>query len=285
MTENFKYTVLMSVYIKVKPEELKIAVDSMLAQTLPPSEFVIVRDGPLTDELNSLIDGYWNKYPSLFKTIQLEENVGAGTAYAKGTENCTYDYIAIMDCDDYSVPERCEREADFFISHPETDIVGSSVYEFEEKISNIISFRKMPETHSECVKFAHSRCPCAQPSTMIKKSALLKAGGFRKKMLAEDYDLHVRMIMAGCTLHNLTEPLVFVRVSPDFYKRRGGIAYLKRAIAFKRSFFECGFYSRLDLIRGIAVHAAVCIMPNFLRTFIYKRLLRTHHKGAPDLNE
>lgn len=285
MTENFKYTVLMSVYIKVKPEEFKIAVDSMLAQTLPPSEFIIVKDGPLTDELNNLIDGYWNKYPSLFKTIQLEKNVGLGSAYAEGTLHCTTGYIAIMDCDDYSAANRCEKEAEYFLNYPDTDIVGCCCYDFQGSIKNIIDMRKMPETHSECVKFAHSRCPCIHPSTMLKKKALEKAGGYKKCMLAEDYDLYVRMMMSGCIFHNLSEPLVYVRVSPDFYERRGGIAYLKKVIAFKKSFFECGFYSRLDLIRGIAVHTAVCIMPNFLRAFIYKRLLRTHHKGAPDLNE
>lgn len=264
----------MSVYIKVVPEELKISIDSMLAQTLPPSEFVIVKDGPLTDELDMLIDGYLHKFPDIFKIVPLTENVGLGSAYSAGTAYCNSEYIVIMDCDDYSVPERCEKEAEFFLSHPDTDIVGSSIYEFQNITDNIVALRKMPESHEECIKFAHSRCPCAHPSTMLKKSALEKAGGYRKCMLAEDYDLYVRMIMSGCIFYNFSQPLVYVRVSPDFYERRGGIKYLKKVISFKINFYKYGFYSRFDLIKGIAVHSFVCLMPNFLRAFIYKRLLR-----------
>lgn len=274
MTDNFKYSVLMSVYIKVVPDELKMSVDSMLAQTLQPSEIVIVKDGPLTEELNMLIDGYLNKYPNLFIIVSLDENLGLGSAYSRGTAYCTSDYIVIMDCDDYSVPERCEKEAEYFLAHPDTDIVGSSIYEFRGTIDNIITLRKMPETHEECVRFAHSRCPCAHPSTMLRKSALEKAGGYKKCMLAEDYDLYVRMIMCGCVFYNFPQPFVYVRVSPDFYERRGGIKYLKKVIDFKTSFYKYGFYSRRDLIKGIIIHTAVCIMPNSLRTFVYKRLLR-----------
>lgn len=274
MTDNFKYSVLMSVYIKVVPEELKISIDSMLAQTLPPSEFVIVKDGPLTDELDMLIDGYLHKFPDIFKIVALTENVGLGSAYSAGTAYCNAEYIVIMDCDDYSVPERCEKEAEFFLSHPDTDIVGSSIYEFQNSIDNIVALRKMPESHEECVKFAHSRCPCAHPSTMLKKSALEKAGGYRKCMLAEDYDLYVRMIMCGCIFYNLPQALVYVRVSPDFYERRGGIKYLKKVISFKMSFYKYGFYSRFDLFKGIVIHTIVCIMPNSIRSFIYKHLLR-----------
>lgn len=278
MTDNFRYTVIMSVYSKVNCNELKTAVDSMLAQTLPPAEFVIVKDGPLTPELDRLIDGYCESSPGLFKLCTLPENCGAGTAYAAGTKLCSSEYIAVMDCDDYSLPERCLAEAEYFEAHPETDIVGSSVFEFIGSLDNITAYRKMPESHEECVKFAHSRCPSAQPSTMMKKSALLKAGGFRKCLLAEDYDLHVRMIMAGCRFYNFPKPLVYVRVSEDFYGRRGGIGYLKKIANCKMNFYKMGFYSLFDLIKGLAVHTAVCLMPNSLRTWVYNRLLRKNKK-------
>lgn len=281
MTDNFRYTVMMSVYGKVDCGELKTAVDSMLAQTLPPAEFVIVKDGPLTPELDKTIDEYCRKHPELFKICALEENCGAGTSYARGTELCSCEYIAVMDCDDYSLSERCITEAEYFAAHPETDIVGSSVLEFIGDTDNITAYRKMPESHEECEKFAHSRCPAVQPSTMIKKSALLKAGGFRKCLLAEDYDLHVRMIMAGCRFYNFPEPLVYVRTSEVFYGRRGGIGYLKKISECKINFYKMGFYSLFDLIKGLAVHTVVCLMPNSLRTWVYNRLLRKNKKEIP----
>ena len=173
MSGEFRYTVMMSVYSKVDCGELKTAVDSMLAQTLPPAEFVIVKDGPLTPELDAVIDGYCKEHPQLFKLCPLSENQGLGAAYAEGTKLCGCEYIAIMDSDDYSLPERCMTEAEYFSAHPETDIVGSSIMEFIGTPNNFVSYRKMPETHEECVKFAHSRCPSAHPSTMLRKSALL----------------------------------------------------------------------------------------------------------------
>ena len=278
MSDNFRYTVMMSVDSKVNCDELKIAVDSMLAQTLPPADFVIVKDGPLTAELDDIIDSYCQSHPQLFKICPLSENCGLGIAYEKGTSLCTCDYIAIMDSDDYSLPERCLTEAKYFMDHPETDIVGSCVMEFIGAADNFVSYRKMPENHDECIKFAHSRCPCAHPSTMLKKSALIKAGGYRSCLFAEDYDLYVRMMIAGCRFYNFPEPLVYMRVSEDFYGRRGGISYLKKISRCKINFYKMGFYSLYDLIKGLAVHTAVCLMPNRLRTWIYNNLLRKSKK-------
>lgn len=278
MTDNFRYTVMMSVYGKVDCGELKTAVDSMLAQTLPPSEFVIVKDGPLTPELDRLIDDYCESSPGLFKLCPLPKNCGLGAAYAEGTRYCTCEYIAIMDSDDYSLPERCLAEAEYFEAHPETDIVGSSVFEFIGSLDNVTAYRKMPESHEECVRFAHSRCPAAHPSTMLRKSALLRAGGYRSCPFAEDYDLYVRMIMAGSRFYNFPKPLVYMRVSDGFYGRRGGIGYLKKIAKCKINFYKMGFYSLYDLIKGLAVHTAVCLMPNSLRTWVYNRLLRKNKK-------
>ncbi len=274
MNCDFRYSVLMSIYDKVDCGELKIAVDSMLNQTLPPAEFVIVKDGPLTEELERLLERYSEKYWGLFKFAVLKKNCGLGTAYAKGVKLCSCDYIAVMDSDDYSVPDRCRLEARYFIKHPETDIVGSSVYEFCKSTDNVIALRSMPRTHEQCVRFAKKRCPCAHPSTMLRKSALIKAGGYRKCMFAEDYDLYVRMIMCGCIFYNLQIPLVYVRVSDDFYSRRSGVEYLKNIISCKKNFYDMGFYSLFDLIRGIAVHSVVCLVPDRLRTLIYMKLLR-----------
>lgn len=278
MTDDFRYTVMMSVYSRVDCGELKTAVDSMLAQTLPPAEFVIVKDGPLTPELDAVIDGYCKEYPQLFKICPLSENQGLGVAYAEGTKLCGCEYIAIMDSDDYSLPERCMTEAEYFSAHPETGIVGSSIMEFIGTPDNFVSYRKMPETHDECVKFAHSRCPSAHPSTMLRKSALLKAGGYRSCHFAEDYDLYVRMLMAGCRFYNFKKPLVYMRVSEDFYGRRGGASYLKKIAHCKINFYKMGFYSLYDLIKGLVVHTAVCLMPNGVRSFIYKKLLRRNKK-------
>ncbi|MCL2693484.1 MAG: glycosyltransferase, partial [Oscillospiraceae bacterium] len=74
MSENFKYSVLMPVYVKDNPEWLKTAIDSMLGQTLAPSEFVIVKDGRVTEKLNAVLNEYTQKHPALFKITGFDEN-------------------------------------------------------------------------------------------------------------------------------------------------------------------------------------------------------------------
>ena len=73
--KNTPYTVLMSVYIKEKAEYLKLSIQSMLDQTVPPDEFILVKDGPLTTELDAVVDYYNQKYPGLFTIISNETNI------------------------------------------------------------------------------------------------------------------------------------------------------------------------------------------------------------------
>ena len=106
----------MTVYYKEKAKFLKEAIDSMLSQTVTPSEFVLVEDGPLTDELYSTIKQY-EKNP-VFKIIKLEENQGSGPASAAGVLACSNEWIARLDSDDYSVPERIEKQFNLLEQNP-----------------------------------------------------------------------------------------------------------------------------------------------------------------------
>ena len=192
------YSVLMSVYYKENPEWLRISIDSMLNQTVFPSEFVLVEDGPLTEELNRVIGKYEKKYKNLFKIIKLEKNQGLGPALKIGVENCSNEYIARMDSDDYSVPERVEKELLIFKKIPELGMVGTNVVEFIDTPQNIISYVILPETNNEIIKFSKKRNPFRHPSIMFKKAAILGAGNYREYYLCEDYDMWLRMIRAGC---------------------------------------------------------------------------------------
>lgn len=108
--QNSKYTVLMSVYYKEKPEYLSLSIESMLNQTVKPDEFIIVKDGPLTTELDEVINNFVTAYPKTFNIIVNETNLGLGPALAKGIENSKNELIARMDSDDYVVSTRCERQ-------------------------------------------------------------------------------------------------------------------------------------------------------------------------------
>lgn len=111
---NNKYSVLMSVYYKENPEWLDIAIKSMMEQTIVTDDFVIIKDGKLTQELDTVLEKYEEKYPEIFNIIQLENNVGLGPALKIGVENCKNELIARMDSDDYSIQTRCEKQLQVF---------------------------------------------------------------------------------------------------------------------------------------------------------------------------
>lgn len=273
-----KYSVLMSVYYKENPIWLKESIESMLNQTVKCDEFVIVKDGKLTNELNNIINGYVKKYRDLFKVIEIKENKGLGIALKIGLENCKNEFVARMDADDYSVPERCEKELEMFEENPDLHIIGSNIAEFTENIENVISYRRLPVNDKEIKQFSKTRNPFGHPSVMFKKSKVMEAGNYRNYYLCEDYDMWIRMIKCNANCYNFKEILVYMRISKDFYKRRGGIKYLKTILKFKKEQYKSGFYSLKDYIISSSASTVICLMPNVIRDFIYRKLLRSNPK-------
>lgn len=270
-----KYSVLMSVYKKENPIWLKESVDSMLQQTEKPSEIVIVKDGPLTQELDNVIAQYQNQLSDLFKIVPLKENVGLGPALAIGIENCQYDYIARMDSDDVSDKDRCEKLLACFERDKELEIVGCFESEFEKDINNPICIHRVPETNEEIKMFMKRRCALLHPTVIYKKDAVIKSGNYHDVRLYEDYDLFMRMVLeCGCKAYNLQESLYNMRVNSDFYKRRGGVSYLKTVIRFKYAQYKKGYMLFGDFLISAGSQMVVCLMPNSIRCWFYKKFLR-----------
>jgi len=273
-----EYSVLMSVYFKEKPEWLKYSIESMLNQTIKPNEFVIIEDGKLTEDLDNVIEKFVNENPNLFNIIKIPKNGGLGPALELGITKCSNEFIARMDSDDYSIPNRIEKQFEIYEKYPHLGLVGSNVEEFENDISNINCHVVLPENHEQIYKFSKKRCPFRHPSLLYKKSEVLKAGNYREFYLCEDYDLYVRMLQSGCECYNIQEPLVYMRIGSDFYKRRGGWKYMKTILKFKNEQLKTGYFSIFDYLRSTIPHIVVCLIPNFLRDWIYRNLLREKEK-------
>lgn len=269
-----QYSVLMSVYYKENPEWFKTSIESMINQTVPTNDFVLIEDGELTEQLNEIVSEYSKKYPDIFRVVKLEKNVGLGPALAIGVKECKNELIARMDSDDISIKNRCEKQLKKFQDNPELDICGSSIAEFTGSIDNVMAYRVLPESNDEIRKYARRRNPFGHPSIMFKKSKVLEAGNYRSYYLCEDYDMWVRMIEHGANCYNFQEPLVYMRIGEDFYKRRGGIKYLKSILKFKKEQYKKGFFSRKDYIISAGTSTVICLMPNKIRDLFYKKVLR-----------
>lgn len=274
MKKNDKVTVLMSVYYKEKPDYLIACLDSMLNQTYLPDEIVLVKDGPLTDELDSVIEEYVGKAPQVFRLVPLSENVGLGKALAIGVEASSHQLIARMDTDDIAIPERLEKQRNYFIENPATSIVGSNIIEFEGTIENIIANRNVPSTHEEILTFAKRRNPFNHMTVMYRKEAVLEAGNYQPLNGYEDYYLWVRMLKQGAVAHNFNEVLVYARGGEDMYERRGGWKYYLDGREAQKKIFEVGLGSKKDYAIRMASQTLVNLVPNKVRGFLYKQFLR-----------
>ena len=148
------YSVLMTVYRADDPGFLRLSLESMLNQTVPSDDIVVVKDGPVPDALEQVIAQLRQANPGRIHPVQLPENVGLGLALNAGLDACRHELVARMDADDISLPQRCEKQLQLFAEDPQLDIVGCPVQEFSGDPSNIVGCRNVPLTQEEILRFA-----------------------------------------------------------------------------------------------------------------------------------
>ena len=269
-----KYSVLMSLYVKEKPEYLRLAVDSMLDQTVKPDEIVIVEDGPLTDELYAVIVEYKSKHSDLFKIVVSEKNIGLGLALNEGLKACKNEFVARMDTDDISKNDRCEKQLKVFESNPELSIVGAFVDEFYSSSEQIVSTRAVPEKHDDIYNFAKKRSAFNHPVVMYRKSKVLENGGYSNLRRNQDVDLFGRMLFAGCKAENIGESLLYFRSNDDLAKRRKSWENTKSYIDTIKRFWKMGYASFGDYAVIAVAQTGMFLMPVKLQHWVYKTFLR-----------
>ena len=268
-----RFSVLLSVYYKESYSAFCKSLDSIFTQTTCPDEVILVEDGPLGSDLNDIISEYSAKYPTL-KIIPLPTNQGLGKALNEGLKHCSYDIVARMDTDDIAKPDRFEKQLAVFEKYSDIDVVGAWIDEFEDDISDVKSVRKLPELPDDIRQFAKRRNPINHPVVMFRKSAVLAAGGYQHFPLFEDYYLWIRMLMNGVKFYNIQESLLYFRLSPEMFKRRGGWRYVISELHFLQKMRQMHFISFSEFMQNLFVRFSIRLIPNSLRTIIYTKLIR-----------
>ncbi|CEN21621.1 glycosyltransferase [Paraclostridium sordellii] len=274
MNLNEKYSVLISVYYKEKPEYLALSLDSMLGQTIKPDEIVVVKDGPLNNELDELINNYSKKYEGIIKVVKSDENIGLGRALNLGLKNCKNELVARMDTDDISLPSRCESQLKVFLNNEELAIVGTGIDEFYNNPNEIISSRIVPTTHNEIYQFAKRRSAFNHPTVMYKKSKVLEVGGYKDLKRNQDVDLFGRMLFNGYKAANLEESLLLFRSNEDLTKRRKSWENTKSYISVIRSLYKIGYSSYRDYLIVMVAQTGMFLCPAKAQNWVYKKFLR-----------
>lgn len=265
-----KYSVLMSLYVKEKPEYLRLAIDSMLNQTVTPDEIVIVEDGPLNDSLYSVLDEYNDK----ITRVRNEKNIGLGLALNVGLKACRNELVARMDTDDISKPDRCEKQLKRFEEKPELAIVGTWVDEFTNSPDQVVSTRAVPTDSDSIYHFAKKRSAFNHPAVMYRKSAVLKQGGYSDLRRNQDVDLFGRMLFAGEKAENIGEALLWFRSNDDLAKRRKSWDNTWSYIDTIKRFWKMGYSSFGDFAIVAIAQTGMYLMPVKLQHWVYKKFLR-----------
>ena len=271
-----KYSVLMSVYKNDSPNYLNTALKSIYEdQTRRPDEIVVVFDGPLTDELYSVLERFKKGKEEIVRYYPQKENRGLGEALRIGSECCTGDYILRMDSDDVSDPLRFEKQISYVETHPEIDVVGTDIAEFisspDEKNKRI---RSCPVKHDDIVQMGKKRNPMNHVSVCIKKEALISCGGYQTLLLLEDYYLWIRMIVAGFKLANISESLVYVRVGNGFNSKRGSKERIIGWKVLQEYMVENNLISKHQARMNMIYIRAFVNTPVWTKKIIYQKLLR-----------
>ena len=265
------FSVLMSVYKAEKPEYLRVALESLVAQTLPAGEVVLVEDGPLPEPLLACIEEFRDALR--IRSVKLAQNVGLAAALNAGLEHCSFELVARMDSDDISLPERFEKQVAFMEAHPDVAASSAGLDEFDET-GAVFSSRVLPLTHEELVAFARRRSPLSHAVAIFRRSVIMSVGGYPAFKRSQDVALWSLLIVKGYHLANLPDTLFKVRAGAAFMSRNG-LRNLDQEIAVIRYQREIGFLTRAEMLRNIGIRFFLAVVPPGVKKQLYA------HKAEP----
>jgi len=273
MEASTKVSVLMSVYVKEKPEYLQAALESVVTQTYPVSEIMLIEDGPLTEQLYDVLHVYQEKYPDIIRRFAFEENRQLGRALAKGVELCSNELVARMDTDDIAMPDRIEKQVAYMESHPDVHVLGGAIREFNDE-GTTDRVKLMPKTQEEVLSYVKNRNPLNHMTVMFRRSAILEVGNYQHFPYLEDYSLWSRMLSKGYQIRNVDDILVKARTSMALVGRRSGWAYFKDFARLRKFQHELGLTSLLEYMIAMVGTFVMIMQPGFIKELAYKKVLR-----------
>ena len=263
----------MAVYKKEQPLFFKEALRSVFEQSLIPNEVVLVKDGPLTEELEQIIVDFSSKNEQL-KVITLEKNQGLGEALRIGLNACFFDLVARMDSDDICKPYRFEKQIAFLKEHKEITIVGSWIEEFSDCKEEIEAIRELPQEDKQLKIFMKWRNPFNHMTVMFRKKDILAVGGYQPFYLLEDYYLWNRLANANYYFANIGESLLWARGGYTMLERRGGWKYVVSESKLLKFMYRSGRINIVEFGANLMMKSIIRVIGKHLRHTIYTFFLR-----------
>lgn len=268
----------MSVYKNDNPIYYKIALNSVTKyQTLKPTQVVVVFDGPVAEDVETVTKSISEENKEIeFSVIKLQKNSGLANALNIGLKNCKYDFVARMDSDDIAISDRFEKQIAFIEEHPETDLLGGFISEFNDDPNHIVSVRSVGCTKKDIVQMAKKRTPFNHVTVLYKRDRVLSIGGYAVNFgKLEDYKLWVDMIAAEYNVANIKDILVNVRVGDEQVQRRSNPKEIQDWDNLQRYLIDACIINSFEALMNKVYIRAFTYMPPKLKKMAYRLLLRT----------
>ena len=269
------FSVLLSLYIKESPLFFNACFKSIWSDSsVKPSEIILVLDGPISFELQNVIE-FWKKtIGHILKVIPLPNNVGLGKALNEGLKHCTYEWVFRMDTDDICKPDRFEKQIQFIKENPEVVLFSGQIVEFNETPSDSNILKSVPTEHTDIIKFSQKRSPFNHMTVAYKKSVIEAVGGYQHHLFMEDYNLWLRVIGAGYMVGNHPDILLYARVGNGMHARRKGYDYIKSEKQLLKLKKELKLQNPIHANILFLLRSSFRLLPSSLLGKIYNTFLR-----------
>lgn len=209
-------SVIMSTY-KEDERLLRESIESILNQTYRDFEYIIILDYPDNVVHKSVIEEYALKDDRIHFYVN-EKNMGLTDSLNRGLSLCHGEYIARMDADDISLPDRLERQMEY-LEKNHYDLIGGITEMINENGSLLYSIKSVPTDPKKINKaLRYSQC-IAHPTWLGRKEVFEKNAGYRHMPLCEDYDFTLRAVLNGFVISNLNEPVLKYRMTSNSISR------------------------------------------------------------------
>lgn len=271
---NNAIAVIMSVYKNDTAEYVKLSVQSILCQTYRDFDLYVQYDGPVRDDVDDYLSGLTDER---IKIQRRDENKGLahslndllGIVKPQG-----YEFIARMDADDISLPDRFEKQIAFLRQHPQIDCVGGAINEIDEYGNDRGKITSYPCDSDKCRAFFAKRNPVAHPSVMFRQSYFVKAGWQYPTDFVrnEDTILWYKGYLAGAQIANLPDVVLNFRMTNAmFTQRRNGKAFAKSQLEMRKIINKGLGYGPMSMVYAYAMYILM-ISPSWVLKIAYKVL-------------
>lgn len=254
------------------PRHFSLAIESLLAQTLKDIEILVVEDaGPREGDPPRSVAEPLDAFDDPRIRHIRNETAGIASARNRGIGEARAGLIAMLDADDEALPERLAAQSERMHSDPDLAALGTQLRIIDEHDVET-GARRYPTTHDEILRAMPIYNPIAQPSIMLRKSAVDAIGGYRDRT-CEDYDLWSRLALDGARFANLETALVRYRLHSGAMKSRKLRDSLRDTIDIKREHWR-GKQTLRGRLRLLGERSLLLLPPSLVMALFQRLYMR-----------